>query len=87
MFLGVVAACSCWPVADYEAYAHSDGGYEPEYASHAVGHAAAISSQNVVRHDGPSHGYTAPEHEYGHGHADHYYDEYVSKPSFLLTFS
>lgn len=52
-----------------------------------IGHGHAISTQNVVRHDGPSHGYVAPEHGHfhhhgfglGHGYVHgQYYDEYVS---------
>lgn len=53
-----------------------------------VGHGHAISTQNIVRHDGQSHGYVVPEHNYYHHHGvglehgyihdEHYYDEYVS---------
>lgn len=60
--------------------------YPLEYAGHGHGH--AISTQNIVRHDGPSHVYPVSGHDEGYGHGQghgyehghgHSYDEYVSR--------
>lgn len=69
-----MAVCSANPL-QYAGY--GDLGYRYGGYGHG-GYGHAISSQNIYRHDGPSHVYSAPEHGLGYGHGyGHYYDEYV----------